>query len=58
MDGDEAIHLALASALRALADGKLDVAVDSAIPLSRVNEAFERLAGRKAKGKLVLDLRA
>lgn len=58
IENEETLQRALVSALRALSDGRLDVFIDSPIPLSRANEAFERLDSRKAKGKLVLDLQA
>jgi NADPH:quinone reductase len=58
MADDQTLQHALASALRALSEGRLDVIVDTPIPLSRADEAFERLEGRTAKGKLVLDLRS
>lgn len=54
----EAVARGIAGALRAVADGRLEVAVDSVLPLARVNDAFERLAGRRVQGKLVLDLRS
>ncbi len=55
-DSDEILGAALATALSALADGRLDVAIGKTLPLSQVNEAFELLAARKVRGKLVLDL--
>lgn len=55
-DSDEALGAALATALRALADGRLDVAIGKMMPLSQVNEALELLAARKVRGKLVHDL--
>jgi NADPH:quinone reductase len=56
LESEEDTREGLAEALRALAERRLDVVVDSAVPLAQANEAFERLAGRKVKGKLVLDL--
>lgn len=55
-DSGEVLGAALATALRALADGRLDVAIGKMMPLSQVNEALELLAARKVRGKLVLDL--
>ena len=55
-DSDEILGAALAKALSALADGRLDVVIGKTLPLSRVNEAFELLAAHKIRGKLVLDL--
>jgi NADPH:quinone reductase len=55
-DSDEVLGAALAKALRALADGRLDVAVGKTLPLSRVNEALDLLAARKVMGKVVLEL--
>ena len=57
-DSDEILGAALAKALSALADGRLDVVIGKTLPLSRVNEAFELLAAHKIRGKLVLDLQA
>jgi NADPH2:quinone reductase len=53
----ERLRQALVKCLAALGDGRLDVVVDSALPLGEVNQAFERLVGRDVRGKLVLDLR-
>ena len=58
MDSDDVIRRGLAAALTALSEGRMDVFVDSCVPLSRANEAFERLENRTVRGKLVLDLRA
>lgn len=55
-DSDEVLGAALAKALSALADGRLDVAIGKTLPLSRVNEAFDLLAARKVMGKVVLEL--
>jgi len=58
LDSDEVLHQGLTEALRALAERRMDVVIDSLLPLSQVNEAFARLESRKANGKLVLDLRS
>lgn len=55
-DSDEILGAALAKALSALADGRLDVAIGKTLPLSRVNEAIDLLAARKVMGKVVLEL--
>jgi NADPH2:quinone reductase len=55
-DSDEVIAAKLAASLEALATGRLSVVVDQTLPLNRVNDAFNLLAQRKVKGKLVLDL--
>lgn len=55
-DSDEILGATLATALRALADGHLDVAIGKTLPLSQVNDALQLLAARKVRGKLVLDL--
>lgn len=46
----------LEQALEALREGSLRVHIDEVLPLDRVNEALERLAQHKVKGKLLLDL--
>jgi NADPH:quinone reductase len=48
----------LEAALRALADGRIKVRIDEVLPLTQVNEAFERLVQRRVRGKLLLDLRS
>jgi NADPH2:quinone reductase len=53
---DEALVQGLSGALDALADGRLAVALDAVLPLAEVNDALERLAGRRTTGKLVLAL--
>lgn len=58
LETDEAMSAAITGALRALAAGQLSVPVDSALPLTEVNEAFERIRQRKVQGKIVLDLAA
>ena len=57
-DSQEVLGAALAQALRALADGRLDVAIGTTLPLSQVNEAFDLLAARKVMGKVVLELQS
>jgi NADPH:quinone reductase len=54
----DVISASLASALRALADGRLDVSIGKELPLSQVNEGLELLGAHKFRGKLVLDLQA
>lgn len=55
-DSDDVLGTALARALKAMADGRLDVAISKTLPLSQANEALDLLAARKVRGKLVLDL--
>ena len=43
-------------ALQALARGELKLPIDDPLALEQVNEAFERLASRSVRGKLLLDL--
>lgn len=57
METDESIAAGIAEALRAAADGRLEVCIDSLIPLPEVNDAFARLVDRSVRGKLLLDLR-
>ncbi len=54
----DAMARGIAGALRAVADGRLQVTVDRVLPLAEVNDAFDRLAGRQVQGKLLLDLQA
>ncbi|HXW33166.1 MAG TPA: zinc-binding alcohol dehydrogenase family protein [Acidimicrobiales bacterium] len=55
---EESLKAASARALQAMAEGKLELAVDSRVPLSKVNDALSRLEHRDVLGKLVLDLHA
>jgi NADPH2:quinone reductase len=55
-DSSEVLGAALATALQALADGRLEVAIGKTLPLGQVNEALDLLAAHKVRGKLVLDL--
>ncbi len=48
----------IAETLRAVADGRLHVPIDSVVPLGDVNGALDRLTGRSLEGKVVLDLTA
>ncbi|MGO8876877.1 MAG: quinone oxidoreductase family protein [Acidimicrobiales bacterium] len=57
MESDAAIAAGIEDALRALGDERLEVCVDSLVPLADVNDAFARLVDRSVRGKLVLDLR-
>ena len=52
----EAIEKGVRASFAALRDGRMEIVVDSLIPLEQVNDAFERLAERGVSGKLVLDL--
>ncbi len=54
----EAARAGLEHAVAALAGGRLDVAIDSVLPLEQVNEAFERIVERRTRGKLLLDPQA
>jgi NADPH2:quinone reductase len=56
MESDEAMATGISDALKAVADGRMDVCVDSVVPLAEVNDAFARLVERSVRGKLVLDL--
>lgn len=58
LESDEAMSAAIRRALQALAEGQLTVPIDSAMPLSKVNEAFDRISQRQARGKVVLDTSA
>jgi NADPH2:quinone reductase len=57
MASDEEISIAIREALQALAAGTMSVTIDSAVPFKQVNDAFERIASRDVRGKLVLDAR-
>jgi NADPH2:quinone reductase len=56
-DSDATLERALAAALRAAAAGRFELLVGSELPLTRINDAYDLLAGRKVDGKIVLDLR-
>jgi len=57
VEPDDVMARWMVETLRALADERLQVQIDSLVPLAQVNEAFDRLAARRVLGKLVLDLR-
>ena len=54
---NEAIGAALRAALQALADGRMSVPIDSALPLDQVSVAFGLIGQRSVHGNLVLDAR-
>ena len=56
IEPEDVMARAVREALRALADGRLHVAVDEVVPLAGVNGALRRLASHGVRGKLVLDL--
>ncbi|HUA94636.1 MAG TPA: zinc-binding alcohol dehydrogenase family protein [Acidimicrobiales bacterium] len=56
IEPDEVLAKALEASLRALADGRFEVPVETVLPLTQVNDALSRLASRGARGKLVLDV--
>jgi NADPH2:quinone reductase len=56
LESDEVMAKSIGDALRALAEGRLSVEIDSILPLDQVNEAFDRLTDRSVRGNLVLDL--
>lgn len=58
IEPDESMHRWMIQALGALADGRLQVAIDCVLPLDQVNQAFELLERRHVRGKVVLDLRS
>lgn len=53
---DDARRAGLASALDALADGRLRVTVDRVVRLDEVDEAFRLIVDRAVTGKVLLDL--
>ncbi|HZQ76154.1 MAG TPA: zinc-binding alcohol dehydrogenase family protein [Acidimicrobiia bacterium] len=57
LEPEERMAAGKAEALRALADGRLKVAIAEVLPLTRVNDAFAALGDRAVTGKIVLDLR-
>jgi NADPH2:quinone reductase len=57
IEPEERLAAGRATALNALAEGRLRVAVARVLPLQRVNEAFAALVDRAVTGKIVLDLR-
>jgi NADPH2:quinone reductase len=52
---DEDLTAAIRQALPAVAEGRMTVPIDAAIPLAQANDAFERIRQRNVRGKLVLD---
>ncbi len=42
--------------LDALAEGRMEIPIDTVLPLTEVNEAFARIEQRRVNGKLLLDL--
>jgi NADPH2:quinone reductase len=54
--GQEERRAGLQKALEALRAGDLKVVVDKALPLEQINQAFERIANRQVRGKLLLAL--
>lgn len=54
--GAEERRAGLEQALAALRAGDLKVAIDDVLPLEEVNEAFERIARRRVRGKLLLGM--
>jgi NADPH2:quinone reductase len=54
--GQEERRAGLQKALEALRAGDLKVVVDEALPLEQINQAFERIANRQVRGKLLLAL--
>lgn len=57
LEPEDRMAAAKAEALKALADGRLKVAIAEVLPLGRVNDAFAALLDRAVTGKIVLDLR-
>jgi NADPH:quinone reductase len=55
--GQDERRAGLEKALEALKAGDLKVVVDEILPLEQVNEAFERIANRQVRGKLLLGLK-
>ncbi|MGH8917399.1 MAG: zinc-binding dehydrogenase [Actinomycetes bacterium] len=45
-------------ALVAVSAGRMDVPIDEVMPLSAVNDAFDRIVARQVRGKLILDCQA
>ena len=56
METADAIAAGIRAALQAVAEGRLEIAIDSRLPLDDVNVAFERLVDRSVCGKVVLAL--
>ncbi len=54
---EEILADAKRQALQAVVSGDMRVSIGATFPLVRVNDAFEELAGRSVKGKVLLDLR-
>lgn len=56
IEPDDVMARHTSQALEALRDGRLRVVIDRAVPLAEVNDAFQLLADRQVRGKLLLDL--
>lgn len=56
IEPDDVLARHLGAALEAMREGRLEAMVDRVLPLDEVNRAFELLAARQVRGKLVLDL--
>lgn len=54
---EEELARAKRRAMQAIAERRMHVEIGARFPIERANEAFECLAARKVRGKLVLDLR-
>jgi NADPH2:quinone reductase len=54
--GQDERRAGLEKALEALKAGELKVVVDDVLPLEQVNDAFQRIADRQVRGKLLLGL--
>lgn len=56
IEDEEVTAKGISRALAALARGEFEVVIDTVLPLSEANTAFERLADRSVNGQLLLDL--
>jgi NADPH2:quinone reductase len=57
IEPDDVMAAHIADAVRAVADGRMEVVIDRAVPLDDVQDAFSLLEQRSVRGKLLVDLR-
>ena len=56
LERDDVLARHITDALGAVRDGRMEVVIDRVLPLEGINEAFDLIAGRGVRGKLLVDL--